>query len=500
MNLPAAAAVQSRDGVAVAVAVQNVSKLYKVYSRPKDLIIEAVTGKVRHHEQWALRDVSFTVAPGEVVGIIGPNGAGKSTLLKIITGTLTPTSGKVLVNGRVSAILELGTGFHPEYSGRQNVITGGMCLGMTREQIDAKLPWILEFSELEHVIDLPFKTYSSGMQARLTFATAISVEPEVLIIDEALAAGDAYFVNKCMQRMREICKSGATVLLVSHGTNQIAQMCETAVWLDDGKVRMIGPAREVTKLYDYEVHVRVSNNVGQIIEIEAGAQTLAPSDATKVGNQSAESTDTGSESEALRISAAGLQSPDLGDTLSNDGCGKSNDADGLAELAKQPRATVNVYRKGPIVINRVVFRDGGGRPTKVFRTWDSWRLDVDYECAGEIPEETLGLSMTIERERDLMRIAQFNTVNPAGNESFAYDEASFRRRAGRKGTISAVMPSLQMLEGEYILSVSLQPNIPGLNDYYEYHQRLHRFQVIPAAYPSGAAFYPIVEWRHELER
>jgi len=231
------------------IAARALSKSFRAYEHTKDMLLEFVTRRARHSEFPALTDVSFEVQPGEIVGILGRNGAGKSTLLKLLAHTLEPTSGSSAVRGRVSAILELGTGFHPDYSGRENALLGAICLGMSRREARERLASIIAFAELGEFIDRPFRTYSSGMQARLTFATAVASTPEVLIVDEALAVGDARFQLRCFDRIREMRDAGCTILFVSHSVEQVTGLCTRAMLLEKGRLLEFGDPGFVTRAY-----------------------------------------------------------------------------------------------------------------------------------------------------------------------------------------------------------------------------------------------------------
>ncbi|WP_244221080.1 ABC transporter ATP-binding protein [Paraburkholderia aromaticivorans] len=233
------------------IQVSNASKRFDIYETPLDRLKHIVFPRRTRYsrEFWALRDVSLSVSRGETVGIIGRNGSGKSTLLQIICGTLRPTAGDIAINGRVAALLELGAGFNLEFSGRENVYLNAAMLGMTAGQIEQKFAGIEKFAEIGDFIDQPVKTYSSGMYVRLAFAVAIHVDPAVLIIDEALAVGDARFQAKCFNKIKELKESGVTILFVSHDVGSVRTLCERAVWLDGGRVRMEGNAFAVTAQY-----------------------------------------------------------------------------------------------------------------------------------------------------------------------------------------------------------------------------------------------------------
>ena len=522
-----------------AIRLDGVSKAYKVYERPIHLLKEAILGRPYHRDKHVLSDISLTVSHGEIVGIIGINGAGKSTLLKIIAGTLAATEGTVEVNGRVSAILELGTGFNPNYSGRDNVILSGLMRGMPEQAIRAKFDSIVAFAGLAHVIDEPFHTYSSGMQARLAFAAAVSVEADVLIVDEALAAGDARFAARSMRRIHEICASGVTALFVSHQTYHVMQLCTRAVWIDSGRIRMDGEPVEVVRAYEYEVHEAIARDHGRMMTpasgvedattavadaepdvaapaaelvgasttdaadvdvldvhtpspmtqtapveaIESCAETAGERDATPafVQPRPQESVEVPAPSGGTIATASGPYLPELREGL--------GDAPALTDTAH--RFSTGEYR-----IADIGFMDKAGRRTNIFRFGDVFRLRVAYECLlPKLPTYSCGLAVAFNRVSDFEAVMYFNTNYAHSDAEVAgYFDKPFRKFIGRQGVIEATIDPIQLRAGEYYVSLGILPNQPGMHEFYEYIHCRYRVQILANGFDEPSVFYPMVAW------
>ena len=436
----------------IAISVRNLIKDFEVYARPSDLAIEVLTGRKRHRIFRALDGVNFDVMRGEVLGVIGSNGAGKSTLLKIITGVLEPTAGKIELKGRVSAILELGLGFNPEYSGRDNIYLSGLLYGMDRQEIDRKIDSIIEFSGLEAFIGQPVKTYSSGMHSRLAFSIATAVDPDILIIDEALAAGDAAFVQKSMHRIQTLCRSGHTVLVVSHGTSVLAQLCRRVMWLDRGRLRAIGPALNVIQTYDLAAH-QASDKQSWLEHV---TEDLDDASTTELAQQD------------------GVPS-------------------GPIEAGEAAPKTI--FRRGPFLIERVELLDNRGKPTARLATLDPFRIRISYRCEGDLPEETLGVALAINRRDDLAPVVQWFSQNlRPGEDRDEYDQAAWRVKPSRHGVIDLYYPYMPLCSGDYILSIGLLANRPGNWMFYEYRHLYYHLAVDDGGIGVGAPVFlePIV--------
>lgn len=262
----------------IIIDIKNINKVYKLYDKHSHRVREtfSLTKKNYHKKHYALKDVNIQIKKGEIVGIVGSNGAGKSTLLKIITGVISPTEGSIEVNGKVSALLELGTGFNPEYSGIENIYLNGTIMGYSKDEIDSRIDDILDFADIGDFVYQPVKTYSSGMFARLAFAVAISVEPEILIADEILGVGDINFQNKCIERMKKMVSNGTTVLFVSHDLHAIKYFCERVIRLNKGEVIEDGNKvveildrfeRDILPDYSVEKYEIVSNSFNSSVKI-----------------------------------------------------------------------------------------------------------------------------------------------------------------------------------------------------------------------------------------
>ena len=256
--------------------VSNLGKAFKQYPARWSRLAEWVLPfrGVRHQLKWVLQDINFHVAPGEAVGIIGINGAGKSTLLKLITGTAQPTTGGVQITGRVAALLELGMGFHPDFTGRQNVCMAGQLIGLSMQEIAAMMPQIEAFAEIGEYLDQPVRIYSSGMQVRLAFSVATAVRPDILIVDEALAVGDVFFQQKCFERIRAYCEAGTTLLFVSHSMSSVYSLCDRAILISAGRIALDGPPRQVIDLYNAQA-LHHHNGQGKNLRI-VESQPIAP--------------------------------------------------------------------------------------------------------------------------------------------------------------------------------------------------------------------------------
>jgi ABC-type polysaccharide/polyol phosphate transport system ATPase subunit len=362
---------------------------------------------------WPLRDVSFAIHPGDCVGIIGPNGSGKSTLLKLITGILTPTAGDLTVNGRISSLLELGAGFHPDLTGRENIYLNGSIYGLTRREMDRRLDAIIDYAELGDFIDTPIKHYSSGMYVRLGFAVAIHTAPDLLLVDEVLAVGDAAFQRKCLSSIQRFRDNGGTLLLVSHDLNAIQSICRRVIWLEHGQIQADGHPTDVIMAYYRH------------LAVEEEARAAKKSDSKTVDSE-----------ESPQSPVPSLESP----------------------IPSQPRRWGN----GQICITKVELCDGAGQPRTTFHNGDTLIVQLHYRTEGAVAQPVFGLAI---HHQSGAHIAGPNTK---------FGELPLPALHGA-GVIRYAIPALPLLEGTYSLSVAAANDT--LTEVYDYHDRLYEFQV-----------------------
>jgi lipopolysaccharide transport system ATP-binding protein len=440
-----------------AIQLRNLDKVFRVWRQPRDMLIEAITGRRRHTDFQALTDVSFDVPRGSVVGIMGRNGAGKSTLLRIVAGTLDATGGTVSVNGKVSAILELGTGFHLDYTGRENVFLGGMCLGLDRDQISARFDEIVDFAELRDVIDRPFRNYSTGMQARLTFAVATSVDADVLIIDEALSVGDARFQLKSFDRVRAFKQQGKSILLVSHDINQIVAVCDRAILMDGGRVIADGEPGRVGNIY----HELLFGPAARVPPAAPLAPAIEP--ATTTLQVPAAANDTALVLEVVQ--GADAEAPPAADAeLSMDAVAAPGGAPADPDPAREHR-----YGDGRARIVDVRVRDKTGRPVRSLRSLEEYDLVCRIEALDPLDNLCFGFLVRDRRGLDLFGWDMLN----AGHRPLP----DFAAREQRDIVVTF---RANMAAGEYFITAALA----RWHDGHKYDVRFDSYEIVVEPTPN----------------
>ena len=378
----------------VVIDVRDVKKKFRVYSDRGNTLKERLlfAGRRKHRDHWVLKGISFRVRRGEAVGLIGENGCGKSTTLKMLTKILYPDEGTIVMNGRVSSLIELGAGFHPDLSGRENIYTNASIFGLSRKEIDSRLEEIIAFSELEEYIDHPVRTYSSGMYMRLAFAVAINVDADILLIDEILAVGDAAFQAKCFEKMKEIKARGTTIVIVSHALSQIEQLCERSIWIDEGRIRMDGTPRDVHPHY----MERMSRK-----------------------NQERRTAETETEKE------------------------KEKEKEKEPEAAEQDgEGNLKRWGSGEARMTAVTVLDAEGKERHAFTPWEPFTIHIDYTAEKVLEDAVIGLALY---RGDGTLVYGTNTLI----------DTSEPVKLERSGSIDLRVDSLRLANGPYTVDLAL---------------------------------------------
>jgi ABC-type polysaccharide/polyol phosphate transport system ATPase subunit len=443
----------------IAISVRNVSKMYPLYDDPRDRLKQslwyALPGFLRgqprqfFREFWALRDISFEVKKGETLGIIGRNGSGKSTILQIIAGTLTPTTGEVQVNGRVAALLELGSGFNSEFTGRENVYLNGSILGFSQEEMDKRFDEIAAFADIGQFIDQPVKLYSSGMFVRLAFAVQVLLDPDILVVDEALAVGDAAFTMKCMSRMKRLAESGVTILLVSHDVQSVRSFCNKAIWLEQGEIRSSGTPLEITSQY---VQFLFGNQTGEKVRTKKPQPDFP---VMKDETQSGEAQEIYSEHPLISL---------------------NNRSDlvrwGSGELVVEA-----------VAIDNCLIDDSQSIQTPVFEHGERLHIEFQVRAIRDIPSTEVGFGFGIRNNKGLDIIT-----------STTYEEGC-RIRPFRAGEILRVTFEVKniLAPNDYALVVSVEDRTGGQIHYYDYIENTIIFKVISKKYIYSLVLPPVIQ-------
>lgn len=416
----------------LAIKVENLSKCYQIYDQPHDRLKQSIYPRLQRlarkppkqyfREFWALQNVSFEIKKGETVGVIGRNGSGKSTLLQMICGTVMPTSGFVRVNGRVAALLELGAGFNPEFTGRENVLMNAIILGMSRLEAEERFEEIVRFSELGDFIEQPVKTYSSGMYVRLAFSIAVNVSPMVLIVDEALSVGDARFQAKCMRRVKEIQQLGATILFVSHDVAAVRTLCQRAIWLDQGRVRMMG---DVFPISGHYMEYMFKDDVATFQAMESPTMKVALSEATSTSRD------------------GGAPQP--------------------AEIDKRP---VTHWGSHTGVINSAgIFNTAGNRAEVIH-----WSEEVTVRIILNVPADLIARDFSA-----AFSIKDLNGTDLVVSSTYDFEEQRCRSTGASGGIVVEFSFRNYLVTGKYLLVAALEDRSSTAIHYYEYIEGAHYF-------------------------